>query len=110
MYAEMRIELICSVDQTIGNHTLALLDAPALVEEDYRRHGAQAKFAEWLGINGGSIDFVKNVATSVYALIIPVATVHILIVLGLYSIKRPPCHSFHPHTIIAPRPCLMWHP
>ncbi|KAF8532530.1 Metallo-dependent phosphatase-like protein, partial [Gautieria morchelliformis] len=47
---------------TLGNHTLVLLDAPALVEEDYRRHGARAKFSDWLGIDGGSIDFVKSVA------------------------------------------------
>lgn len=51
----------------MGNHTLVLLDAPALVEEDYRRHGAQAQFSDWLGIHGGSIDFVKSVAASVYA-------------------------------------------
>ncbi|KAF8590920.1 hypothetical protein K439DRAFT_1328578, partial [Ramaria rubella] len=49
---------------TVGNHTLVLLDAPALVEEDYRRHGVQAKFVDWLGSAGGSINFVKTVATT----------------------------------------------
>ncbi|KZV98537.1 hypothetical protein EXIGLDRAFT_727622 [Exidia glandulosa HHB12029] len=44
----------------IGNHTLVLLDAPGLVEEDYRRFGAEVEFEDWQGIKGGAIDFVKK--------------------------------------------------
>ncbi|KIJ40960.1 hypothetical protein M422DRAFT_32075 [Sphaerobolus stellatus SS14] len=46
------------------NHTLVLLDAPALVEEDYRRHGEGYKFTDWQSTKGGSIEFVKSVAAT----------------------------------------------
>ncbi|KAF8530502.1 Metallo-dependent phosphatase-like protein, partial [Hysterangium stoloniferum] len=45
-------------------HILVLLDAPALVEEDYRRHGAGLKFDDWLGVPGGSIGFLKSIANT----------------------------------------------
>ncbi|KAH7102678.1 hypothetical protein BKA62DRAFT_699433 [Auriculariales sp. MPI-PUGE-AT-0066] len=44
----------------IGNHTLVLLDSPGLVEEDYRRFGAEVPFDEWKGSHGGAIDFLKS--------------------------------------------------
>lgn len=49
---------------------MVLLDAPALVEEDYRRHSAGHEFSEWTGIPSGSIEFVNALAASVYDLIV----------------------------------------
>lgn len=43
----------------IANHTLILLDAIRLVEEDYRRYHAEMQFGEWRGIDNGVIEFVK---------------------------------------------------
>jgi len=43
----------------IANHSLILLDAVGLVEEDYRRYAAEMQFGEWDGIEGGVIEFVK---------------------------------------------------
>jgi hypothetical protein len=45
---------------TIANHSLILLDAVGLVEEDYRRYAAEMQFGEWDGIEGGVIEFVKG--------------------------------------------------
>lgn len=44
---------------SIANHSLILLDAVGLVEEDYRRYAAEMQFGEWDGIGGGVIEFVK---------------------------------------------------
>ncbi|EJD35393.1 hypothetical protein AURDEDRAFT_154879 [Auricularia subglabra TFB-10046 SS5] len=44
----------------VGNHTLVFLDAPGLVEEDYRRFSAEADFDDWPGAKGGAIEFVKH--------------------------------------------------
>ncbi|EIW67142.1 hypothetical protein TREMEDRAFT_34063, partial [Tremella mesenterica DSM 1558] len=43
----------------IANHSLILLDAVGLVEEDYRRYAAEMQFGEWDGVGGGVIEFVK---------------------------------------------------
>ena len=43
----------------IANHSLVLLDAVGLVEEDYRRYAAEMQFGEWDGVKGGVIEFVK---------------------------------------------------
>ncbi|KAJ3520377.1 hypothetical protein NM688_g9171 [Phlebia brevispora] len=46
---------------SLGNHTLVLLDAPGLVEEDYQRaedHGIT--YEEWVPIKGGAVAFVKS--------------------------------------------------
>lgn len=45
----------------IANHSLVLLDAVGLVEEDYRRYAAEMQFGEWDGVEGGVIEFVKTV-------------------------------------------------
>ncbi|GJJ06641.1 hypothetical protein Clacol_000835 [Clathrus columnatus] len=50
--------------KTFGNYTLILLDAPALVEEDYRRHSTGHQFSEWTGISSGSIEFVNALAAN----------------------------------------------
>jgi hypothetical protein len=44
----------------IANHSLILLDAVGLVEEDYRRYAAEMQFGEWDGVEGGVIEFVKS--------------------------------------------------
>lgn len=44
----------------IANHSLILLDAVGLVEEDYRRYAAETQFGEWDGVPGGVIEFVKG--------------------------------------------------
>ena len=56
-----------------GNHSLVLVDAPGLVEEDYRRVGegkiyplrmVSAKKGKpiWMPSKGGTVDFISNVA------------------------------------------------
>ncbi|KZT62021.1 hypothetical protein CALCODRAFT_479504 [Calocera cornea HHB12733] len=45
----------------VSNHSLVLIDAPGLVEEDYRRHSAQTDFNSWLPTAGGSIEFVQSI-------------------------------------------------
>jgi hypothetical protein len=37
-----------------------MLDAPSLVEEDYRRYAAEVQLGEWEGVPGGVIEFVKS--------------------------------------------------
>lgn len=44
----------------VANHSLILLDAVGLVEEDYRRYAAETQFGEWDGVAGGVIEFVKG--------------------------------------------------
>ncbi|WVR09143.1 hypothetical protein IAU60_006205 [Kwoniella sp. DSM 27419] len=44
----------------IANHSLIMLDAVGLVEEDYRRYAAEMQFGEWDGLEGGVIEFVKD--------------------------------------------------
>jgi hypothetical protein len=45
---------------SIANHTFIMLDAPSLVEEDYRRYAAEVQLGEWEGVPGGVIEFVKS--------------------------------------------------
>ncbi|KAG7446241.1 Metallo-dependent phosphatase [Guyanagaster necrorhizus] len=45
---------------SIANHTLVLLDAPTLVEEDYRRNGRGQSFDDWKAAPDGPIQFVKS--------------------------------------------------
>ncbi|BEJ14744.1 hypothetical protein CspHIS471_0405110 [Cutaneotrichosporon sp. HIS471] len=44
----------------VSNHSLVLLDAVGLVEEDYRRYASEVQFGEWDGVSGGVIEFVKG--------------------------------------------------
>ncbi|KAH9485010.1 hypothetical protein JR316_0001914 [Psilocybe cubensis] len=46
----------------ISNHTFIALDAPALVDEDYHRHGQGTSFDKWKPIEGGAVEFVKEMA------------------------------------------------
>jgi hypothetical protein len=44
----------------VANHSLILLDAVGLVEEDYRRYASEMQFGEWDGVEGGVIEFIKD--------------------------------------------------
>ncbi|CED83645.1 Cell division control protein/predicted DNA repair exonuclease [Phaffia rhodozyma] len=46
----------------IGNHTFVLLDAPGIIEEDYRRYADQIRFGDAGDSEGGSIDFVVKLS------------------------------------------------
>ncbi|KLO20354.1 Metallo-dependent phosphatase, partial [Schizopora paradoxa] len=45
---------------SIANHTLALLDAPGLVEEDYKRASFGTDFENWKGSSDGAVEFIKE--------------------------------------------------
>ncbi|KAI0344733.1 hypothetical protein BDW22DRAFT_1326677 [Trametopsis cervina] len=45
---------------TVRNHTFVLLDAPLLVEEDYRRSKTRKTFEEWHSDDDGSVAFVRS--------------------------------------------------
>ncbi|KAG6918547.1 hypothetical protein DXG01_013637 [Tephrocybe rancida] len=45
----------------IHNHTFLLIDAPGLVDEDYKRAGHGVGFDKWPALPGGTTAFVKNV-------------------------------------------------
>ncbi|KAH8119213.1 Metallo-dependent phosphatase-like protein [Phellopilus nigrolimitatus] len=48
---------------SVANHTLVMLDAPGLVEEDYRRAKAGQSFENWPAPANGAISFVNNFAS-----------------------------------------------
>lgn len=52
-----------SLNQKIimGGHTLVLIDAPGIVEEDYQRHAQSQPFDQWKPIPGGPVEFVKAI-------------------------------------------------
>jgi ethanolamine phosphate phosphodiesterase len=45
---------------SLNNHTLVLLDAPLLVEEDYLRAKVHKTFDEWRATRHGSVEFVRS--------------------------------------------------
>ncbi|KAG6842150.1 hypothetical protein C0991_001643 [Blastosporella zonata] len=47
---------------SVGNHTLVLLDAPGLVEEDSQRAYARQTYREWTPRRMGPVDLVKTIA------------------------------------------------
>lgn len=47
---------------SIANHTVVLLDAPGLVEEDIERVDRGQSFKQWKPLRGGSIEFVNTIA------------------------------------------------
>lgn len=47
----------------MANHSLVMLDAPGLVEEDYRRANAKTRFEDWVPKSGSAIDFVQKYAS-----------------------------------------------
>ncbi|KAH7920783.1 Metallo-dependent phosphatase [Leucogyrophana mollusca] len=46
---------------SLAGHRLVLLDAPKLVEEDYRRHGLGMPYDLWTPITGGPIEFLNSI-------------------------------------------------
>jgi hypothetical protein len=51
----------------VANHSLVLLDSPGIVDEDYIRAGHGTSFEEWIPLRDGAIEFVKGLATGLYA-------------------------------------------
>ncbi|KAI0047527.1 hypothetical protein FA95DRAFT_1559071 [Auriscalpium vulgare] len=47
---------------SLANHTLVLLDAPGIVDEDYLRAGQGVSFEDWTPVQGGTVEFVKGLA------------------------------------------------
>ncbi|KAH9060363.1 hypothetical protein EDB83DRAFT_2520365 [Lactarius deliciosus] len=45
-----------------ANHSLVLLDAPGIVDEDYMRAGSGTSFEEWIPLRDGAIEFIKGLA------------------------------------------------
>ena len=45
---------------SVANHSLVLLDAPGLVEEDYLRAQESLEYNEWTPIEPGTVKFVKS--------------------------------------------------
>jgi ethanolamine phosphate phosphodiesterase len=47
----------------LHNHTLVLIDAPGLAEEDYIRNADGVSYSQWSPLPGGPIEFVRSVAS-----------------------------------------------
>ncbi|KAF9062451.1 Metallo-dependent phosphatase-like protein [Rhodocollybia butyracea] len=47
---------------SIANYTFVMIDAPGLVEEDYRRHGQKKSYENWNPRPEGTIEFLKSFA------------------------------------------------
>lgn len=45
---------------SIHNHTFVFLDAPLLVEEDYRRAKVHKGYEEWKADGAGSVEFIRS--------------------------------------------------
>ncbi|KAJ4483269.1 Metallo-dependent phosphatase-like protein [Lentinula aciculospora] len=52
---------------SVANHTFVLIDAPGLVEEDYKRHGLGKTYDKWNALPGKTVDFVKSFVDGVYS-------------------------------------------
>ena len=50
----------------VANHSLILLDAVGLVEEEYMRYASEMQFGEWNGVKGGVIEFVRELGDGVF--------------------------------------------
>lgn len=90
-----------------GNHTLVLLDAPGLVEEDYRRVSADKVYSSqmidtssrkktgkvktiWKPTKGGSVEFVKRVAHGMSYFLNGFTNTVMIVMLSDNSMKTPP--------------------
>ncbi|KAG9316319.1 hypothetical protein JVU11DRAFT_2350 [Chiua virens] len=47
---------------SIAGHQFVLLNAPGIVEEDYRRHAHGLAYDQWTPIPGGPIEFVRSIS------------------------------------------------
>lgn len=57
-----------------ANHSLVLLDAPGIVDEDYMRAGHGTSFDEWIPLRDGAIEFVKGLAAGACTRVAPKRT------------------------------------
>lgn len=46
----------------VSGHQFILLDAPGLVEEDYRRHAHGLTYDHWVALPGGPVEFVQTIS------------------------------------------------
>lgn len=72
-HAEERyIKHFGALDQVVavGNHTIILLDAPGLVEEDLQRVASGVSFDQWAATHpGGPIGFVEHLEAGQYSVL-----------------------------------------
>jgi hypothetical protein len=61
---------------SIANHTIMLLDAPGLVEEDAERRSHGQSFSHWKPVRGGPVEFVNTIAQGEIHSIYFLAIVH----------------------------------
>ncbi|KAG8957869.1 hypothetical protein FRC03_009739 [Tulasnella sp. 419] len=47
----------------IGNHSFVMLDAPGLVDEDYKRHSEASSFEAWPAAKGGPVAFIQKISS-----------------------------------------------
>ncbi|KAG1735141.1 Metallo-dependent phosphatase [Suillus paluster] len=50
---------------TLAGHRFVFIDAPGLVDEDYRRHGMGKQYETWTPAAGGPIEFIASLAIKV---------------------------------------------
>lgn len=74
-----------------GNHSFVAIDAPGLVDEDYRRHAAEVDFESWQGAKAGPIAFVKGIKPN------PPSSDKPAILLTHIPLARPNTASCGPH-------------
>lgn len=54
---------------SIANHSLVMIDAPGLVDEDYRRYVKDESYESWVGSSNGTIKFVNEITGGMYTII-----------------------------------------
>ena len=74
------------------DHSLVLLDAPDLAEEDYRREQSGFSFAQWTPGPAGPVEFVERIAQSMLSFV----ENRVLVI----ECRSEPisCHSFQSHS------------
>jgi hypothetical protein len=68
-----------NLNVSLKNHTLLLLDAPGLVEEDYQRAALSKQYDGWEPIRGGAVEFVKTNAAGITFLLTIFASSNLVI-------------------------------
>jgi hypothetical protein len=59
---------------SIANHSVVLLDALGLVEEDIERQDRGQSFSTWKPVRGGPVEFVNSLAEGMFHLYLPFQT------------------------------------
>ena len=80
---------------SLANHSLILLDAPGIVDEDYTRAGHGTSFEEWIPLRDGAIEFVKGLAEG------PLYPMHVFEPVKLTS-SRTPFHTLEVEEQLGP--------